>query len=188
MRIGIVKHLLTVAAAVLFLPFLAQTAHADNLDFTCSTGGPTACSGTVTLASGVYSTANLVFYLDNGPAAFLNQPFTLAFNTSTNMMSLTDGSTVLSGTITNFSTNPGATTTGFYFNTNWRTLPAGFQTFLGSTIGLDQGFVIYNTANGAATSSDIFITAAPEPGSAIMLGSGLLGLCGLFRRKASNDA
>src|ERR1700676_465628 len=85
----IAKRFLLIAACVLVLPFLAQTAHADTyVDFAC---GGSSCSGTVTQVGSTYSTTGiggLVQGVAGGPD-YLTGAFNLIFNTSTTAVSLT---------------------------------------------------------------------------------------------------
>jgi hypothetical protein len=61
------------------------------------------------------------------------------------------------------------------------------QAQLGTSTGTDSGFVIYLNKTGAAQSVDVLITPnvspTPEPASMLLVGSGLLAIGGLLRRR-----
>jgi len=70
---------------------------------------------------------------------------------------------------------------GFPPQWSWETGTGGdgvsYQDFFGtrSSIGADLSFALYGTTQ----------TSVPEPSSLVLMGSGLLGLAGLIRRKLS---
>jgi hypothetical protein len=161
---------------------VAQT----NVDFFCALGGSSTCTGTVTQSGVNFSSTGISVFNDSGPfnAAV---PFMLAFNTATNTISI-DGTGIYSGVnlignILSFSISGTGTTKDFSLVAGWPTLPAVVQTQLGSPTGQDSGFVIYLTGTGAAQSVDVIITPTPEPASMFLVGTGLLAIGGLLRRK-----
>lgn len=179
-----------VVGAVVFA--LATTlAKADNLDFTCSLSKTAQCSGTVIKSGSNYSSTGIDVFNDSGPYS-ASVPFILSFDTANDTISI-DGSGIyagqnLIGDITGFSVLTGKTTTDVSFTADWPTLPAAVQAMLGTHTGQDSGFVIYLTKGrqaGSPQSVDIVITPGPtpEPGSLILLGSGLVGLGGVLRKK-----
>ena len=186
------KSLLLIATGMLVLPFLAQTAHADSyVDFSC---GGSSCSGTVTQVGSTYSTAGiggLVQSVAGGPD-FLTGAFNLIFNTSTTAISLTGNAAANNDTLLGTIVGANPTSLGgqtlLSLTVNWTSLPTSFQTYLNSPTGSSIGSVIYLNASGAASSIDFTITPTPEPATFLMLGTGLLALGGLFRRKAFNAA
>jgi hypothetical protein len=193
MRTAFMKPLL-LAAAMLLAPLLAQPAHADSfVDFACGGSG---CTGTVTNSGGVYSTTGIggLVQTVNGGTDFNTGAFNLVFNTSTNAISLTGNSAAnndkLTGSIIGVmpTTNAGLTLLGI--SVNWTSLPADFASYLNASSASSIGSVIYLTSGGTATSVDFTVTptATPEPATFVMLGAGLLGLCGFFGRKAFNPA
>jgi hypothetical protein len=192
MKQAIVKRLLLAAAGMLVLPFLAQTAHADSfVDFSC---GGSSCSGTVTQVGSTYSTTGiggLVQTVAGGPD-YLTGAFNLIFNTTTTAISLTGnaaaGNDTLLGTIVSATPTSLSGQTQLLLNVNWTSLPADFSSFLNAPAGSSLGSVIYLNPSGAASSIDFTITPTPEPATFLMLGTGLLALGGLFRRKAFNAA
>jgi hypothetical protein len=183
---AIAKRILLVAASVLLLPFMAQTAHADNVvDFSC--GGLNSCTGTLTISGSTYSATGAgIGGLVEGPAGSpdAGDTFNLTFDTSAGTISLTDGTDTLSGSIVSSATLPDILS----LNVDWTSLPTAFQTYLGATSGSGAGSVIYINTSGsdAAESADFDVTPTPEPSSSLLLGVGLLALCGLIRRKAVN--
>ena len=166
-RIGL-KRLALAVAAVLVLPFLAQTARADNfVDFSCNAS---TCTGAVTESGGTYSSTGiggLVQGVVGGPDTA--GAFTLDFDTSTDLISLVGNAAAnddsLFGTITSLTATGGANGQ-LTLNVDWTSLPADFQTYLNTTTGSGIGSVIYlNTGN--AFSVDIPVLPTPEPGTAL---------------------
>jgi hypothetical protein len=162
------------------------------VDFLC---GPLVCNGTVTA---VFSSGNLVsasdlggitVINDSGPADDGGKLFTLLFDTSISGTNIAvteqtggDGST-LAGTITGFSGAQFGSSETVDLQVLWTGMPADFAAFLGSPTG--TGFVdnIILTLDGSAQSIDVNIQPTPEPGSLLLLGSGILSFGGLLRRK-----
>ena len=183
------KKLALTCAAALFLAVTA--AWAGDIDFDCSLNPADACTGTITKSGSNFSTSGINVYNDSGPYSS-TVPFTLAFNTATGSVSI-DGTGIyagqdLLGDINSFSVTAGKSTTDLSFTATWPTLPPLVQTFLGSSAGIDSGFVITSsvvtsTKPGEAASGDILITPTPEPGSLALFGSGLLAIGGALRRR-----
>jgi hypothetical protein len=189
MTITIFRRLLLVAA-MLGLSLLGQTARADSfVDFSC---GGSSCSGTVTNAGGVYSTTGIGGFIQGvaGGPDFNTGAFSLIFNTSTDAISLTGnaaaGNDTLLGSIVGAVPTTSSGQTLLALSVNWTSLPTDFKTYLNASSGTSVGSVIYLASTGAATSVDFTVTptATPEPSTVLMLGGGLLGLCGLCGRKA----
>src|ERR1700691_4324918 len=185
------RNLLLLAAGMV-LPFLAQPAHADSyVDFSC---GGASCSGTVSQVGSVYSTAGiggLVQTVVGGPD-YQTGAFNLIFNTATTAISLTGnaaaGNDTLLGTIVGATPLSISGQTLLALSVDWTSLPTDFQTFLHESAGSSVGSVIYLNPSGVASSIDFTVTPTPEPATFLMLGTGLLALGGLVRRKAFNAA
>ena len=171
------------AAATMALAIGSISAKADNVDFTCSLSSTSHCTGTVVTSGVNHSSTGIDVFNDSGPYN-ASVPFTLAFDTATGAISI-DGTGIyvgedLIGHITASTFLPGVVS----FTADWPTLPAAVQAKLGTPTGLDGGSVIYlKTGIPAAQSVDVLITPTPEPGSLLLLGSGLVGIGGFLRRK-----
>jgi hypothetical protein len=161
-----------------------------NVDFFCSLGGSTACTGSVAQAGTNFSTSGISVFNDSGPFTS-SVPFTLAFNSATHSISI-EGSGIytgmnLIGNIVAFASSFGGSSTDFSLVADWSTLPAAVQKQLGTSTGMDSGFVIYLTSTRDAQSVDVLITPrispTPEPASMLLVGSGLLAIGGLLRRR-----
>ena len=169
---------------------VAQT----NVDFYCTLGGSSACMGSVVQSGTNFSTSGITVFNDSGPF-IATVPFTWAFNTATGTISI-DGTGMYSGmnligNILSFGVSGSGTSKGFSLVADWPTLPTGVQTQLGTSTGQDSGFVIYLTGTGAAESVDVLISAAsptPEPASMLLVGTGLLAIGGLLRRRRTASA
>jgi PEP-CTERM motif-containing protein len=179
--------IVVLASVLLVAPgVFAQT----NVDFFCSLGGSTACTGSVAHAATNFSASGISVFNDSGPFTE-SVPFTLAFNTAAATISI-DGTGMyagmnLIGKIISFASSFGGSSTDFSLVADWPTLPAAVQTQLGTSTGMDSGFVIYLSKTGGAQSVDVLITprmsTTPEPASMLLVGSGLLAIGGLLRRR-----
>jgi len=153
-----------------------------NVDFFCNLAPGSTCTGTVTHSGSNFSSSGINVFNDSGPFS-IAVPFTLAFNTATKSISL-DGTGVdaginLVGTIVSYmgiGSSVGLTA-------NFTSLPASVQAQLGTATGSSTGFVIYIAKNGTAQSVDLLIAPTPEPTSMLLVGTGLLAIGGLLRKR-----
>jgi hypothetical protein len=174
--------ILTCTAAILLV---GTAAFADNIDFSCSLNQNSHCTGTVSQSGSNYSATDISVYNDSGPYS-KTVPFTLAFNTLTSTISI-DGTGQylgqdLEGQITSFNVTQGQSTIDLSVIATWPTLPPDVQTFLGSSTGIDSGFVIM-TMQGSAQSTDMLITPTPEPSPLGLFSAGLLVMGAVLCRK-----
>jgi hypothetical protein len=161
---------------------LAQT----NVDFFCNLAAGSACTGTVVQSGSNYSSSGISTFNDSGPFG-VTVPFMLAFDTATGTISI-DGTGIFAGQdlvghIISFSNTTGLTSSGFLFIAVWPSLPSAVQTFMGSLGGVDMGFVIYTSSSRNAQSVDVLISPTPEPTGMLLMGTGLLAIGGLLRKR-----
>lgn len=189
--VSMLKKFLPILAVAFVLPFFAQSAKATSVDFLC---GPLICNGnvTATFSGGTLVSASdlggITVINDSGPADDGGLLFTLLFDTSLPAPNIAvaeqggDGS-ILAGTIVGFSGAQFGSSETVDLQVLWTGMPADFAAFLGSSTG--TGFVdnIILTLDGSAQSIDVNIQPTPEPGSLLLLGSGILSFGGLLRRK-----
>lgn len=174
---------------------------ADELDFACQ--GTSDCSaapgnGIVDLSSGNYMTSGEGIdvydkYGKSGP--YLSTvPFLLTFNTATGDISI-DGTGIyakqdFTGDI--IAVFPPANTskeTELTIEAYWPTVPSKGRKWLGTKTGGDIASItikpalVKTTTSGLATSVDVSIEPIPEPGSFVLVGTGLLTLATILRRR-----
>lgn len=178
--------LLATIVCVLFLGAFVASARADSLDFIPGPGG---LSGTVTFATSgstvtSASATSITNVIQNLGGHFAGELFTLAFDTGAGTISLTGSSgDTLSGTFSGFGSGCTTLECAIATGVTWNSLSSGVQSALGTTTGLDIAFVGWRSSTGAADSVDISVLPAPEPSSLALLGSGLLAIGGILRRR-----
>lgn len=182
-------------ACLLMLAAFVPAAHAGSVEFSCGAPATNACTGTVTGTTSTGFSTTGIGLMSNFDGSDM---FTATFTTNsagTGSISVSDGDgDSLTGTIaaTAADSSFGGDET-LTFDVNWTTLSASVQTALGSTSGVGQSTVEFSVSNGTVGNASLHLNSGntgpgsptPEPSTLLLLGTGLLGLGMVFRRRIS---
>ena len=186
---SVIPRMLLAVLGLLVATLLVQPVRADTVavDFSCNLA---TCSGTVTNPSAGDFSGTGISVTESSGSGFTasTDTFTLAFDTLSGMISITDngpGAEDFSGTITSFVPSNGSTTGNLTLYADWTTIPSDVQAYFNTLTGTDSGAVTFVLSSGDATSVDVTITPAPEPGVLLLSCAGLLGLGLMLKRRAA---
>lgn len=185
----VTKYLLP-ALCLLALAFCAPQAKASTTDFACS--GLSNCNDNIALTSNGFATAGSgisvtvtgkAFGLPLGDGDEGAESFLLSFNVNTNgngsgtinITDATDNDANLSGSINFVTIGGGSSSAVITMDVTW-TMPSGYSSDGTVKVVLNQNAISVNNV-------DVSVLPSPEPASLLLLGTGLLGMGAVIRRR-----
>jgi hypothetical protein len=126
------------------------------------------------------TTADITVKNDLGPTDDVNKFFHLSFNTATHVAKLEETGGPDTSTLTGIIQTSTVSPTSVILTIAFNSLPLDFQNFLGTPNGAGL-ITTVELGTGAVQFATAVISPTPEPGSYLLMGTGML-LCGLVLR------